>query len=138
MKKSILGVLILIPLIFVSCSTTVYEGSERYVIEGKVIQNGQPFMNQDISIYLIQENKYDFPQDYLGMPISEINNRYEEKFLSNVKTDNQGHFLMSVPGLPRSNRKNAYCIRVNNIDFGYITEKHFNDYYLNFNPLIIE
>lgn len=137
MKKILLFVLL--PLIFIYCDNDIYDGSKRYVIEGDIIQNDLPLVNQEVSIYLIKENMFDnFPNDYFSIPISEIEIPYEVKFLSKVLTDKNGHFLLGVPGLPNSTKKNAYCIRVNDTNFGFISENHFKDYYLNLTSLIVE
>ena len=130
MKKILL--LAVIPLLFTGCQEDYYEGDERIIVEGKVMQNNLPLQNAEVRIYPVYNIS---PNSKL---ISEINNGNSYDYvddgytISKTQTDATGKITTS---LPRNINTNVYIIKItsgyNTKYYGYISSYNTANHYVN-------
>lgn|GEM_PF-4004981 len=94
-KMRFLVVFVLFSLL--SCTERYYDGSERYVVQGTLLRNGQPMENEFVFIdtesnldeHSYYQTKGGGSLDFLGDSYTVVNSTY---------TDKNGSFKVSFPG----------------------------------------
>lgn len=135
MKKIIL--IILPVLIFVSCREDYYEGDERVVIEGTVMNNDAPLQNAEVRVFPVYNAT---PTSNIISEVNDFNsNNYDDDgyTIIKTKTDNSGRISLSVP---RNINTSVYVISISNNyntkNYGYISKYNTKNYYVNLGTLI--
>ncbi|WCM42486.1 hypothetical protein MG290_02100 [Flavobacterium sp. CBA20B-1] len=119
---------------FIGCTTDIYDGDTRIIVEGKLIYNNAPLQGVEVNVYPV----YNQPTNgsITALYPSEININSKWISVSKTKTDASGTISFSIP---RNEETNVYVIRItHNNDyryFGYISNYNTNNYYVNLGTL---
>lgn len=103
----------------------IYEGDERYVIQGQIVKDGLPYAHKDVEIYSsrISENHINESSLYTFGPLT--GNTTKRIVLSAVQTDENGNFTFGIPGADNK----IYYLKIDNQAYGYLSKTNMKNYY---------
>lgn len=126
-KSSILLILLVITL---SCED-VYEGDQRYVIEGKLLDGVELIKHEKVELISRKMDEYD--EELYDQPVGELMHERSYPVFSTVTSDENGNFKFGFPGGDNW----VFYIKVRNKFYGYVSYRNMPDYYYDFGNLLI-
>lgn len=116
----------------VSCDD-VYEGEERYVIEGRLLEGTEIAANEKVELFSAKADAYKEETGIYHEPPTELTHEKDYPVFSIVLSDSNGNFRFGFPG----GEDWVFYIKVKGKFYGYVSWRNTTDFYYNFGDLPI-